>query len=406
MKPISARRLALLVAANTALAPFAIDAYLPAMPMLAEHVGASVHHTSISISIFLFGFAFGQLLFGPLSDRLGRRPVLIGGVLTFIVSSLALTMIDSLHALWFWRFIQALGGGACVVNSPAIVRDCFSGREAAKVLSTMVMILLLAPLLAPALGSVMLYIGGWQLIFAFLAVYGLGVLGSVLWLLPETSVRPERPASARQVLGHYRQIVTHRAAMGYIFAVALSFAGMFAFITSSPYVYLDYYGVSPAAYPLLFGINILVMAGSNRVNIRLLSRHSPRRLLKIGLGIQLCAGIALAVTVALGLDSVPVIAVLVMCFVGMSGLINPNAVSSMLDYFPQMSATANAVLGCVQFTAGALSGGLISAIGISGVWPMVLMMLLSTLGANLLLRWLSERRMLARAALGASSKDS
>jgi len=124
---LNPRRVALLVAANTALAPFAIDAYLPAMAALADTIQASIHRTELSISIFLLGFALGQLFFGPLSDRLGRKPVLTGGLTVFAVASLALTQVDSLTTLLLWRFVQALGGGACVVNSAAIVRDCFHG---------------------------------------------------------------------------------------------------------------------------------------------------------------------------------------------------------------------------------------------------------------------------------------
>ena len=157
---LNPRRVAWLVAANTALAPFAIDAYLPAIGILAESINASIHHTELSISMFLFGFALGQLCFGPLSDRLGRKPVLLSGLVVFMLASLMITTADSLTSLLVWRFIQALGGGACVVNSAAIVRDCFSGREAAKVMSTMAMIMMLAPLVAPAVGSLLLHIAG------------------------------------------------------------------------------------------------------------------------------------------------------------------------------------------------------------------------------------------------------
>lgn len=164
---LNPRRVALLVAANTALAPFAIDAYLPAMAALSDTIGASIHRTELSISIFLFGFALGQLFFGPLSDRLGRKPVLTGGLTVFAVASLALTQVESLDTLLLLRFIQALGGGACVVNSAAIVRDCFHGREAAKVMSTMAMIMMLAPLVAPSVGSALLHAVDWWLIFVF-----------------------------------------------------------------------------------------------------------------------------------------------------------------------------------------------------------------------------------------------
>lgn len=390
MPVIGARRLALLVAANTALAPFAIDAYLPAIPALALHIDANIHLTELSISIFLLGMALGQLIFGPLSDRLGRKPVLLGGIVTFTLSSLLITQIETFGALMVLRFLQALGGGACVVNSPAIVRDCFSGREAARVLSTMVMILMLAPLIAPTVGSMLLTLAGWWAIFLFLALYGAALLYLITRYLPETRVPDQTsPAGAGQMLRNYALVLKHREAMGYIAAVSLSFAGMFCFINSSPYVYMEYYGVSSQVYPFIFGANIIVMALSNRLNIRLLARYSPQQLLRLGLGIQLGAGILIVLLVLTGMDSLWSMVLLVMCFVGVNGLVSPNAVSSMLDHFPGMSATANAVLGSLQFTAGGLAGALVSGLQMSSIWPMVLGMVGASLCANTLLRVLT-----------------
>lgn len=400
MLQLNARRVALLVAANTALAPLAIDAYLPAIPAMAEAVGASVHLTELSVSLFLFGFALGQLIFGPLSDRLGRRPVLLGGIVVFLLSSLAITQVESLEALWALRFVQALGGGASVVNSAAIVRDCFSGREAAKVLSTMVMILMLAPLVAPALGSLLLYLADWWLIFVFLALYAAFVLWLLGRYLPETHGRDPDAPSFTQVLANYMSVLRHREAMGYICAVSMSFAGMFAFITGSPFLYMEYFGLSPAVYPFVFGANILIMAGSNRINIRLLKRSSPQRNLLWGLGIQFAAGLLLLLMFASGLDSLYTVAPLLMVFVGMQGLIGPNAMSSMLDHFPRMSATATAMQGSIQFSCGALAGVLVGAFEIPSAWPMVLTMIGASIIGNIGVRALSGRAIRAQRAAG------
>ncbi|MGM0702201.1 MAG: multidrug effflux MFS transporter [Pseudomonadota bacterium] len=383
------RRVALLVAANTALAPFAIDAYLPAMPALAASVGASIHHTELSISAFLIGFALGQLLFGPLSDRLGRKPVLLSGLVAFLLASLAITAVDSLVALLIWRFLQALGGGACVVNSAAIVRDCFSGREAARVMSTMAMIMMLAPLVAPAVGSGLLYLADWWLIFVFLAGYAAFLLWLMGTKLPETRAPGQPTASFRQVLANYASVLTHREGMGYVCAVATSFAGLFAFVTASPFLYIEHFGLSPAMYPVVFGVNVVAIAGSNRVNIHLLRWRTPQQNLRLGLAIQLVAATALAVVAASGAASLVTVVPLVMMFTGMIGLITPNAISSLLEHFSHISATATALLGGIQFSSGALAGFMVGAFEIESIWPMVATMLIVSLFGNVALRRLT-----------------
>lgn len=387
---LNPRRVALLVAANTALAPFAIDAYLPAMGIIAESIGASIHRTELSISVFLFGFALGQLCFGPLSDRMGRKPVLLGGLVVFMLASLAITTVDSLPTLLAWRFVQALGGGACVVNSAAIVRDCFSGREAAKVMSTMAMIMMLAPLVAPAVGSLLLHIAGWWLIFVFLAVYA----GFLLWLLgtrlPETRDMSLPAASPRQVIRNYASVLKHREGMGYICAVASSFAGLFAFVTASPFLYLDYFGLSPGTYPFVFGVNVLVIALSNRVNIHLLGKRTPQQNLRLGLLIQLVAALSLVLVTALNMASLFIVVPLIMLFTGMIGLITPNAISSLLDYFGHISATATALLGGIQFSCGALAGVMVGLFEVEHLWPMVLTMLGAALVGNIGVRMLTQ----------------
>ncbi|SES34169.1 MFS transporter, DHA1 family, bicyclomycin/chloramphenicol resistance protein [Vreelandella subterranea] len=386
---LNPRRVAILVAANTALAPFAIDAYLPAMAAIADTINASIHRAELSISVFLFGFALGQLCFGPMSDRLGRKPVLMSGLVVFLCASLMIMTADSLTSLLVWRFVQALGGGACVVNSAAIVRDCFSGREAARVMSTMAMIMMLAPLVAPAVGSLLLHMADWWLIFVFLSVYA----GFLLWLLgtrlPETRDMSLPAASPRQVIRNYASVLRHREGMGYICAVAASFAGLFAFVTASPFLYLDYFSLSPGVYPFVFGVNVVMIAGSNRVNIYLLRKRTPQQNLRLGLAVQLIAALGLVAATALNIASLGVVVPLVMLFTGMIGLITPNAISSLLDHFGHISATATALLGGIQFSCGALAGAMVGLFEVEHLWPMVLTMLAAALLGNVGVRLLT-----------------
>jgi DHA1 family bicyclomycin/chloramphenicol resistance-like MFS transporter len=384
-------RVSLLVAINTALAPFAIDAYLPAMAALASSIGASIHHTELSISVFMAGFAIGQLLFGPVSDRLGRKPVLLSGLVVFLLASLMLATVGSLTELLAWRFVQALGGGACVVNSAAIVRDCFSGRQAASVISTMAMIMMLAPLVAPLFGSAMLYLSGWRVIFIFLAGYAAFLLWLMSTRLPETRDPNQPVASFPQVLRNYASVIRHREGLGYICAVSASFGGLFAFVTASPFVYMEHFGLSPAVYPFVLGANVIFIALSNRLNIHLLKSRTPLQNLYLGLAIQLVAAGGLVVAVLTGMASLPMVVALVMLYSGMIGLISPNAMALLLDHFGHMSATATALMGAAKFGSAALAGVMVGAFEIENLWPMVLTMLVASLFGNVMLSRLAGR---------------
>jgi|SRR5690554_1839228 len=385
-----AGRLALLVAANTALAPLAIDAYLPALPQIANELGTSIHRAEISISIFLAGFAVGQLICGPLSDRLGRKPVLLTGLLVFVTASVMLAFASSLSEFFVWRFIQALGGGASVVNSSAIVRDCFKGREAATVMSTMAMIMMVAPLAAPAVGSLLLLTSGWQAIFIFLAVYAGVVMVVVAKRLPETSRGVCREITPAGVIRNYLSIIVHKESLGYICAVSMSFSGLLAFVTASPFVYMELLGISPSAYPFVFGANVLFLASCSRGNVRLLGHRTPRQNLLLGIGIQLASAVGLVMVSLSGVVTIYSVVPLVMIFVGAIGLVTPNAIASVLENFPHISATAAALMGGVKFICAGLVGFLVAFFEVDSIWPMVLMMLLVSIIANLGLRWLTS----------------
>ncbi|MDI3324104.1 Bcr/CflA family multidrug efflux MFS transporter [Pontibacterium granulatum] len=349
---ITVRRLTVLLAMLVAVTPLAIDMYLPAMQMMATDLETPIHRVELSVSGFLLGFAMGQISGGSLSDRWGRKPAVALGLGIFAFTSIALIWVDTIESLLVLRVIQAIGGGIAVVNSSAVVRDLYSGKDMARILSMIAMVMMTAPLLAPMLGAFLATVGGWRLIFAALAGYAILVGILFLWHVPESN---KRDAKSPGMIAAYLRIVRHRQAMAYILVLSFAFSGMFAFITAAPFTYLEHFGVGVEIFPFLFGANIITMMLFNRINVRLLSRCSPNTLMTAGVCVQCVAGAGLLVA---SMADAPLWSVVVcnMLFVGVLGLIAANATASCLQFFPDISASANAVIGVVEFCMGALVG--------------------------------------------------
>jgi DHA1 family bicyclomycin/chloramphenicol resistance-like MFS transporter len=369
---LSLRSLLFLLAGLTALAPLAIDAYLPAIPSMAISFGTSIHHVELSLSLFLAGFAIGQLIGGPLSDHFGRRLTVFVGLSIFAFGTLGIIFSSTLNGLLLFRIIEALGGGMAIVNSGAIIRDVSSGRDSARNLSQMALIMMMAPLLAPVIGMGLLHVTGWHGIFVFLLSYTVIITFFIYRNIPETRAKNEHRPSAIQ---RYLEVLKHRQALGYVFALCFAYGGMFAFITGSPSVYMGFFNISETIYPLFFGANIVTMILANRVNVRLLRYCNPSYLLSLGQSIQLVTGVALLSYVSI-VDA-PLLAVvvgLVMLFVGSQSFIVSNATSSTIEFFPNNSGTASALLGASGFATGALSGSLVGLLGDGTPLPMALVM--------------------------------
>jgi DHA1 family bicyclomycin/chloramphenicol resistance-like MFS transporter len=358
----SIRSLAVLLAMLTAVAPFAIDMYLPAMQAMAKDLSVPIHYIEISISTFLIGFALGQLIGGPLSDRLGRKPMIALGLILFSITSVMLTQTESINQLLILRALQAIGGGMATVNSSAIIRDLFAGDDMAKVLSMVAIVMMSAPLMAPMLGAFVVKFFDWQAIFLSLAIYSLVVMLLLLWRLPETNPRPKR--GEQETAGEierptlwqsYKRVLTHRQAMGYIIAISFAFSGMFVFITSSAFTYMEYFSVSVQLFPFLFGANVLVMMLMNRINVWALGHYESKKILTTGLIIQLICGVGLIIA-SYSQAGLYIIVPLNMLFVGSLGLIAANATAGTLNFFPDISGTATAVIGVTEFTLGAVVG--------------------------------------------------
>lgn len=365
--------LILMLAALTALAPLAIDAYLPAMPVIRDALNTTTHATELSLSLFLAGFALGQIMGGPLSDHFGRRRMIFIGIALFIAGTLVIIFSQQISGLWTGRIIQALGGGLAIVNAAAVVRDISSGRDSARYLSHMGVIIMIAPLLAPLIGMLILHASGWRAIFVFLLGYAL-ILGILLFRkLPETRViYADRPNALRR----YWRVISHRQALGYIASQSLTYGALFTFITASPLVYMGFFGVSETWYPFLFGINVLCIIAVNRINVRLLRRFSPHQLLTTGqLGQCACGLILLGFVLLLPSQQLlNIVVIMIMLFIGFQGLIIANTIASTIELFPDNSATASALLSASGFMTGAVAGGLAGSFGEISPFPMVVIM--------------------------------
>lgn len=321
--------LVVLLAALTSVTPLAVDMYLPSMPEIADFMHVGIEKVEVTVSIFLLFFALGQLVGGTLSDRYGRRRTALTGLGIYVLANFALYLTTSLEWLYLFRAVQAFSGGMAIVNSSATVRDLFHGREAAKVFSAIASITMIAPMIAPGLGAVIIAWFPWQFVFLFLSLYA-----ALVWLLlffkfPETGT-----PTKTEVFAAYRHVLTHAQARGYILGISFGFSGMFVFIEKSSFIYMEHFGASQSLFPLLFGANVAVMIALTRLNIKLVRRYTPHALMRLGLFVQLAAGSVLMALAYADAPMLPVFATMTL-YVGILGIIFGNGVASALEFFWQ-----------------------------------------------------------------------
>lgn len=336
------------------LPPIATDLYLPAMPSIAEGLSASPQAVQQTLSLYLLLFSVCQLIFGPLCDSLGRRPVMIIGLGVFCSASALCAAVTEINALILLRGLQGVGAAAIAVTVPAIIRDQASGAAFSRVMGFVMMVMALAPLVAPLLGSMILVFFGWRAIFVLLALVACAVMLIYILTLGETMERSRRVSPhMANVLRNYLQVAHNRHALCYMLCSALATAGMFAFLTASPFVYIEFYGVSEQGYGLLFAVNILMLIAMASVSNRLVSRCGPQRMLgKAMVMVFIAAGLLL--TAANANDpEFWVLVLAVVLFIGTAGVINANAMALVLDRLGGVSGSASAVAGSLRFGMGA-----------------------------------------------------
>lgn len=377
--PDSHRRLAALLGALTALGPLGVDMYLPAFPAMGADLAATPSAVQRTLATFLLGMAVGQLAFGPLADRHGRRGPLFAGLGLFTVASFGCALAASAEALAWLRLAQALGGCAGMVIARAVVRDVADERGAVRMMAMLMLVMGAAPILAPMAGGALLAVAGWRAIFWVLAAYGAAALLLVAFALPE-SLPPERRRRDGPVaiLLVYLQILRDRRFLAHALAGAVPMLGLFAYLVGSPHLLMGRHGLGPVEYGIAFGSNAFGLILASQVVARLVRRFAPPRLLVLALSACAVAGLLVPVAVATG-GLWPLLAALFL-YLSVMGAVLPLASALAMAPMGRFAGSASAVIGTLQFGGGALVGVLLGALGGASPWPMAALLALAGTG--------------------------
>lgn len=373
----------LILSGLMAFASLSTDIYLPAMPVMAAELQGDAE---LTITGFLIGFALAQLIWGPVSDRLGRRTPLFIGMVLFIIGSAGCALSDSIDRIIFWRVFQALGACTGPMLARAMVRDLFARTRAAQMLATLTIVMAIAPIIGPLMGGQMIRVTSWHAIFWLLAGIGLVMLLALRWL-PET-LPPERrqQGSPLKAFHHYGQLLRNRIFMRYTLSLTCYYVAAYAFITGSPDVYIRYFGVEPQHYGWLFAVNILGVMTMSLVNRRLVQRYALGDLLKAALVVASLAMAAMAFGVKLHHGGLVGIALCVFLFFSMNGVIAATSTAAALDEAGAFAGSASAFIGSLQYGSGIVSSLLLAGLHDGTPWTMTWIMGAFTL-ASLLLAW-------------------
>jgi DHA1 family bicyclomycin/chloramphenicol resistance-like MFS transporter len=357
-------KLALVLGGLTAMGPLAIDTYLPALPTIARELSTTGALVQVSLSVYFVGIALGQAVYGPLSDRLGRKPALYFGLSLFILASVGCAAAINVESLIVFRFLQALGGCAPLVVPRAVVRDHFDQRDSVRMLSVLMLVMGLAPILAPLVGGQLLVRFGWRSIFWAHAGYGSIWLLAVVLSLPE-SLSPDRRRRQplRAVVEVYGALLRDRLFMTHVLAGALIFSGLLAYISGSPFVFIELFHVSPERFGFYFGVNAIGIIAASQVNAWLARRTEAGRILRLVLPVSLLAGVALLANAYSGFGGFPGILVPLFVFIATHGFVMPNTTALAMAPHGSVAGSASALLGSVQFVLGAAAGTLVGAVG-------------------------------------------
>jgi DHA1 family bicyclomycin/chloramphenicol resistance-like MFS transporter len=386
-----------LLAALSAIGPLTTDMYLPSLPDIGRALMAPTAQVQLTISAYLFGFAVGQILYGPLSDRHGRKPVLLAALGLYIVASIACALSTSIDMLIAARAVQAIGGSGGIVLARAIVRDLYSGKRAGRELSLIGSVMALAPVLAPVAGGALQTGFGWRSIFFTLVVASL--LGAaVVWrLLPETlAQRAAEPVSPSSMLNSYRVVARNPTYLSYVGMASASYAGLFAWISGASFVLQNLYGLTPFSFGLAFAIGSIGYMIGATLAARLVIRFGLDFTLGIGAGACAAGGLAMMAALAFGLTSAISLVLPVALYLAGMGMVVPQSFAGALTPFPERAGAASSLLGFTQQTAAGLCGAVVGALLGANAWPLATAV--AAMGCATFVLWMMTRALRARTA--------
>jgi DHA1 family bicyclomycin/chloramphenicol resistance-like MFS transporter len=364
-------------------ASISTDVYLPALPTMARSLHSDAGAVEFTISGYLVGFSLGQLLWGPIGDRYGRRAPIAVGIGLFLIGSVGCAVSDSAAAMIGWRVVQAVGACAGVVLARAMVRDLYVGHRTVQMLSTLLAVMAVAPLLGPILGAQILALAGWRAIFWTLV--GVGALTlATLFTLPETLPPDRRNAEPLgRAFARYGRLLREPRLLAFAGAIGFFYGGTFAYVAASPFAYIAYHHVPARLYGLLFGAGIVGIMVTNVVNAQLARRFGAERLLRAGVGAAALAGLVLALDAWTNWGGVAGLALPLFVFVSVTGFIVANAIAGALAMFPDRAGAVSALVGAIQYGGGMIGSMAVGALADGTPRPMGFVVALAGVGALL-----------------------
>ena len=381
--------MALLLGLLSAIGPFAIDMYLPALPAIGQSLRADIGAVQMSLTAFFISLGAGQLLYGPVSDMVGRKPPLYAGLAVFAIASVGCALATDIQTLIALRFIQGLGAAAGMAIPRAVVRDLHTGTDAARLMSLLMLVFSISPILAPLVGSGVIAVTGWRGVFWAVTVAAVAGLAMMATLLAETRPASERvESSIGSALSAYWLLLRDRHYLGLVFIGSFAMAGFFTYLANSSFVMIDHYGLSPALYSVAFGVNAAAFFGASQFNGALGERFGLARLVKFGVAGCGVAMVAMFAYYAMGGDSLWVMIVLYFIASGFMGFVIPTTGVLALEMHGAIAGTASALLGTLQMLTGAVAMAVVGAFTDGGPLPMVTGMAAGALIAGVL-TWLT-----------------